>query len=194
MRLQKMKMPKKYKNKYRTTSHRKPNWDYSSDGAYFLTICTQHRSRNLGEITDGKMTLSNFGKIVDDEWQKSFEIRDELFCDEYIIMPDHMHAIVVLKNDSGDPPESAVNLHGRAILPPSPAFYRLPKSISSFLAGFKSAVNSKIDDYIDDNKLKIPKYNRKNHFFQPNYHDSIIHDDQSFQRVKNYIIANPKNW
>lgn len=187
-------LPKKYKNKYRITSHRKPHWDYSSDGAYFLTICTQHRARSLGEIVDGEMKLSNFGKIVDQEWQKSFEIRDELFCDEYIIMPDHMHAIVVLNNDSGNSAADMVQKHGRASQPPPPPFYRLPKSISSFLAGFKSAVNSKIDDYIDDNKLNIAKYNRKNHFFQPNYHDSIIHDNQSFQRVKNYIIANPKNW
>src|SRR5690606_16496231 len=44
---------------------------------------------------------------------------------------------------------------------------RLPKSISSFMAGFKSAVNSKIDDYIDEYQLKIPKYNRNNHFFNP---------------------------
>ena len=73
-----------------------------------------------------------------------------------------------------------VKTHGRASLrenaptsiqseqsSPSPKITRKPKSISSFIAGFKSAVNAKIDDYIDDHRLDIPKYNRDNHFFNP---------------------------
>jgi len=75
-----------------------------------------------------------------------------------------------------------------------PNFIRLPKSISSFIAGFKSAINSKIDDYIDENNLDIPKYNRNNHFFQPNYYDHIIRNNDEFKRIKNYIINNPQNW
>lgn len=53
-------------------------------------------------------------------------------------------------------------------------FYRKPKSISSFIAGYKSVINTKIDDYIDEHNLGMPKYNRNNHFFQPNYYDHII--------------------
>jgi putative transposase len=71
---------------------------------------------------------------------------------------------------------------------------RQPKSISSFMAGFKSAVNSKIDDYIDAHKLPIPKYNRNNHFFQANYHDHIIRNEIEYYIIENYIINNPKNW
>ncbi|MBK9508440.1 MAG: hypothetical protein IPO04_02705 [Cytophagaceae bacterium] len=71
---------------------------------------------------------------------------------------------------------------------------RQPKSISSFLAGFKSAVNSRIDDYIDQYQLNIPKYNRKNHFFQPNYHDQIVWDDRAYYYIKRYIQNNPLNW
>ncbi len=62
------------------------------------------------------------------------------------------------------------------------------------MAGFKSAVNTKIDDYIDDNNLDIPKYNRNNPFFQRDYHDRIIRNEAEFQRIKYYIINNPKNW
>ncbi|HCT69761.1 MAG TPA: hypothetical protein DF409_00460 [Bacteroidales bacterium] len=62
------------------------------------------------------------------------------------------------------------------------------------MAGFKSAVNSKIDDYIDQQNLNIPKYNRNNHFFQPNYYDHIIRNDQSYQTISEYIINNPANW
>ena len=71
---------------------------------------------------------------------------------------------------------------------------RLPKSISSFIAGFKSSVNTKIDDYIDEHHLDIPKYNRYNHFFQPNYHDHIIRNHCEYVDISNYIINNPINW
>lgn len=133
------------------------------------------------------MQLSDFGKIGDTEWRKSFEIRNELLCDEYIIMPNHLHAIIILNNDNdkiknmaddyGNNDDIAAQTHGRASLPSScdlpissdnpPSLHRLPKSISSFIAGFKSAVNSKIDDYIDENNSNIPKYKRNNHFFNP---------------------------
>ncbi len=71
---------------------------------------------------------------------------------------------------------------------------RLPKSISSFMAGFKSAVNTKIDDYIDEHQLNTSKYNKKNHFFQPNYHDHIIRNDREFGIIERYIVNNPMNW
>jgi putative transposase len=211
----------KFKNKYRIKSHRRPNWNYSVDALYFLTICTQNRECNLGSIIDKEMHLSEFGKIVETEWHKSFEIRNELFLHEFILMPNHLHTIVEI---------SSVDPNGRLDLPnghfrpspngnfdplsnghfdPTPNGYvkikpniklkshqpiRLPKSISSFVAGFKSAVNTKIDDYIDEYNLPIPKYNRKNHFFQPNYHDRIIRNIFEYHRIKKYIINNPANW
>ncbi len=208
----------KFKNRYRIASHRKPGWDYSSDGLYFITLVTQNRVCNLGEIVMDNVPsiqLSDFGKIVDTEWHKSFEIRNELFLDEYIIMPNHLHAIVVINNNEkmvvvdNDNVQfvdnRVVDTNGRSYLQtqtPSPSsqqisppqFYRLPKSISSFLAGFKSAVNTKIDDFIDANNLNIPKYNRNNHFFQPNYHDHIIRNEHSYFRISEYIVKNPSTW
>lgn len=182
-------MIEKYRNKYRIASHRKPNWDYSSNGMYFLTMVTQGRVCNLGKIVNANgivtMQLSDFGKMVSAEWFKSFDIRRELILDEFIIMPNHLHAIVIINS----PPTEET--HGRA---PLRAFDRPKKSISSFVAGFKSAVNSTVDDYIDANYLDIPKYNKKNHFFQANYHDHIIRNDVSYQRIKNYIVENPSKW
>ena len=86
-------MPEKFQNKYRIQSNGIPNWDYSGNGMYFITLVTQHRECNLGQIINDEMVLSGFGEIVNIEWNKSFEIRTELFCDEYIIMPNHLHAI-----------------------------------------------------------------------------------------------------
>jgi len=93
----------KFQNKYRVPSNRNPNWDYSGDGIYFLTIVTQHRECNLGKIVSLQqpspqpyIQMSDFGKIVEREWYKSFEIRDELFLHEFVIMPNHLHAIIEL--------------------------------------------------------------------------------------------------
>ena len=71
---------------------------------------------------------------------------------------------------------------------------RLSKSISSFIAWFKSALNTKIDDYMDTHQLNIPKYNKTNHFFQPNYHDHIIRNEWEYQRITHYILNNPSRW
>jgi REP element-mobilizing transposase RayT len=216
----------KFRNKYRIQSHRMPNWDYAGSGYYFITIVTQNRECNLGNIVNTSMILSDFGKIVENEWYKSFEIRSELFLDEFILMPNHLHAIIILEKIKNEKTTNMnglhgthgtgthgthVETHGRASLQspeqsikqsikPSieqstePIFIRKPKSISSFIAGFKSAIYSKIDDYIDENNLNIPKYNRNNHFFQPNYHDHIIRNNAEYKRIKNYIINNPLNW
>ena len=189
----------KFRGKYRIESNRLKGWNYAENGMYFLTIVTQNRECNLGNIENDEMILSCYGKIVESEWLKSFEIRNELFLDEFILMPNHLHAIVVLeklKNDHND--ENGlhgfhVETHGRASLPEYQP-NRLPKSISSFIGGLKSTVNTKIDDYIDENNLIIPKYNRNNHFFQSNYYDHIIRNDGEYQRIKNYIRNNPRNW
>ncbi len=202
----------KFKNKYRISSHRKPNWDYSADALYFLTIVTQNRECNLGKIIKSgggsiEMELSDFGKIVEQEWYKSFEIRSELFLHDFILMPNHLHTVVEIYNENRvDITTTIVETHGRVSLRSIPPIeptvlsikrnppIRLPKSISSFIAGFKSAVNTKIDDYIDNQHLTIPKYNRNNHFFQPNYHDHIIRNDFEYQAISNYIANNPLNW
>lgn len=198
----------KFQNKYRVESHRKPNWDYSADALYFLTMVTQNRECNLGEIETETMKLSDFGKIVETEWLKSFQIRNELILHESVIMPNHLHAIVEINNGKNGHCQ-LVEAHDRAPLPigndskiahelllsikrNNPI--RLPKSISSFIGGFKSAVNTSIDNFIDEHKLSIPKYNRNNHFFQPNYHDHIIRNHFEYHGIRNYIANNPKNW
>ncbi len=214
-------MAKKFQNKYRIASHRMPNWDYSGNGMYFITLVTQNRECVLGKIKSNKMILSDFGKIVNGEWNKSFEMRVELFCDEYMIMPNHLHAIVIInKFDNNNNTENLdgddiVETHGRASLradniiradnvtneikkinksDAKSIFKRKPKSISSFVAGFKSATNTKIDDFIDTNNLDIPKYNKNNHFWQTNYNDRVIRNKKEYYRIKQYIINNPAKW
>ena len=73
-------------------------------------------------------------------------------------------------------------------------FQRKPKSISSFVAGYKSVVLNKIDDYIDERQLPIQKFNRRNPLWQANYYDHIIRDGQAYKRIAEYIRMNPQKW
>lgn len=177
----------KFQNRYRIESHRKPGWNYADAGDYYITICIENMQCILGVVKDAKMELNDFGKIVQAELVKSIDIREELQLGEFVVMPNHIHAIIIL-NDIGNNANTA-ETHGRASVS-----VRRPKSISSFVAGFKSAVISAVDDFIDEQALDIPKYNRRNKFWQSNYHDHIIHDQSEYHRIAKYIGDNPQKW
>ena len=179
----------KFKNRYRIESHRKPGWNYADAGDYFITICIENMRCILGVVKDGKMLLNDFGKIVQSELIKSADIRKELQLGEFIVMPNHIHAIIILDGIENDANAAhTVESHGRAPVQHDGQIpYRRPKSISSFVAGFKSAVISAVDDLIDEQNLDIPKYNRRNKFWQSNYNDHIIRNQPEYHRIAKYI-------
>ncbi len=196
-------MEKKFKNKYRILSNRLRGWDYSSNGHYFITIVTAYRENLFGEITNGEMILNDIGKIIENEFFKSFEIRKELYLGRFVIMPNHLHAIIILDNTNdgsynietygkiGETHGRDVETHGRASLP---QFIRRPKSISSFVAGFKSSSVNRINEWMDLKGLYSGKFNRTNPLWQANYHDHIIRNKKEYQNIALYIENNPTNW
>ena len=86
-------------DKYRIDSARLPGHDYSRDGYYFVTICTYEQEIFFGDVVDGEMVLNDMGKIVANEWQKTEIIRTNVFLDEWIVMPNHLHGILKIDND-----------------------------------------------------------------------------------------------
>ena len=82
--------------KHHRRSIRLKGYDYSQPGRYFITICTYQRICLFGEIVNDKMILNSFVKIVDEEWQRTARIRPNIECDAYIIMPNHMHGIIII--------------------------------------------------------------------------------------------------
>ncbi|MFB6307211.1 MAG: transposase [Flavobacteriales bacterium] len=179
----------KYRNKFRVLSARAQWWNYGNDGAYFITVCTAKRKCLFGFIDNKKMILSPLGQIVQQEWDRSFEIRTELFCEEFILMPNHLHAILRIdKQGENNPP---VETHGSASLPNDHISrqhgiaYREKKSISSFIAGFKSKATSRINNYRNKPGLSV---------WQPRFHDHIIRNDIEYQFIARYIRNNPANW
>jgi putative transposase len=218
-------MPGKFQNKYRIPSARWQEWDYSSEGLYFITINVVNHECLFGTISDKEMYLSEFGQIAADEWNKSFEIRKELFCDTYVIMPNHIHAILRIENHvetHGSASENAntnantnpyiVETHGRAsencnasdctsdIVQPIETHssaslrsrrngngiaFREPKSISSFVGGFKSAVTTRINTLQQTKGKPV---------WQERFHDHVIRDYEEFRRIGAYIDSNIENW
>ncbi len=89
-------MTEKFKNKYRIPSARLQNWDYGWDGAYFITICTEHRKCYFGDIVDEKMQLSHAGIIADIIWCEIKNHAKNIKMGAYKIMPNHMHGILIL--------------------------------------------------------------------------------------------------
>jgi putative transposase len=77
-------------------STRLKGFDYSQPGYYFITICTVQHECIFGEINKNKMCLNKFGKIAETEWLKTPRLRDHIKLDEYIIMPNHLHGIVII--------------------------------------------------------------------------------------------------
>ncbi len=163
-------------------SIRLQGYDYSQTGIYFVTICTHQRQCLFGEIRNGKMIFNQIGKIVSQEWLKSAEIRQEIILDEWIIMPNHLHEIVAI--------DKKENFQGEdyfkgASLPPLQEDKRKPKSLSSFIGGFKSSVTKRIKPICDHPNPVI---------WQRNYYESIVRDENQLNQIRQYIINNPQKW
>lgn len=96
-----------FNNKYRVESTRLKGWDYTSSGLYFITINTYKMKIFFGNVLNGEMILNEAGKIVDEEWKKTCELRNNVILDEYQVMPNHFHGIIALtKKSSHSIPET----------------------------------------------------------------------------------------
>ena len=82
-------------------SIRLSGYDYSQSGMYFITICSHGKLAIFGNIIAKKLLLSEIGKIVNNEWQKTATIRRNIELDDYVIMPNHLHGIITIINDNG---------------------------------------------------------------------------------------------
>ena len=157
------------------------NFDYSSVGAYFVTICTQDRKRILSEIVkdnsnivgDGaldvpKVQLTHIGKIVE-KYILSTEKIPNVYVDQYVIMPDHLHLIIIIKS-------GAINSNNACgtSRAPSPTNEMIPRIVSTF----KRFCNKDIG------------YN----IFQRSYSEHIIRDQNDYETQRKYIYENPLRW
>src|SRR5919109_4323497 len=98
-----------YKDKYRIETTRLKEWDYSSNGYYFVTICTKDRECVFGNIIDGKMELLEIGEIAKQYWLEIPKHFQNVKLDKFVIMPNHVHAIVIIENDKNKNCRDSIN-------------------------------------------------------------------------------------
>jgi putative transposase len=178
----------KYQNKYRIPSARWQDWDYAWDGAYFITICTQNREHYFGEIIENKMVLSNAGTIADILWYEIKNHAKNIELDEFVVMPNHIHGILILRGNGADngtlETRHALSLQNDDELSPGQKRFQNQgkNTISSIMGSYKSAVTKHC------HRLGLE------FGWQPRFHDHIIRNDESYINIQNYIRKNPSNW
>jgi REP element-mobilizing transposase RayT len=214
----------RFGNKYRIPSIRSKNWDYGGNGKYFITICTENKIGWFGEIKNGVLKLSDIGKYAHQCWMDIPKHFPFVHLDEFVIMPNHVHGIIVIdkpnvircgntnekrygnendirhgnenvetqnfaslqsdfQNESGCQNESRSNPISN---PQNPSnkniFGPQSKNLASVIRGFKTGVT------MYARKL-YPVFE-----WQPRFYEHIIHDCDSLQKIRYYIIHNPENF
>ena len=175
--------------------YRLPDYDYSEEGNYFVTICTFNREEYFGKIIKDKMILVDGGKIVDDIWKEIPNKFENVKLDVYQIMPDHFHGIIkICRNLIHQIPKEKNFINppaGRAGEIPTIEFKsgirNNPMELKSVSLGriirwFKGRTRFEIEKVIPSFK------------WQSRFYDRIIRDDKEFYFISEYIENNPLNW
>ncbi len=173
-------------------------YDYSSSGAYFVTVCTRNRECLFGEIKDGQMVLNEYGKIVENEWLKTFDVRKNVRLDYYVVMPNHFHGILVLSENVGATRRVAqnynnnINYTGNGCIPmKNRAFQRnaptglKSNTIGAIIGQFKSVVTKQINQIRATPGIPV---------WQRNYYEHIVRNDIDLNLIHKYILDNPLRW
>jgi putative transposase len=193
-------MNEKFNGKYRIPSARLQNWDYSSDAAYFITICCKNRNHFFGECEDGKMKLSTPGAIIQGFWYEISKHFPFVTLGEFIVMPNHIHGVLILNKERYN---AHLDVETRQCLvstntkitdttPPNVdktigqnRFQNQGKdTVSSIIGSYKSVCSKHI-------RIAFPTLEFG---WQARFWDNIIRDGQSFENISQYIINNPKTW
>ena len=161
-------------------------YDYSQEGGYFVTICTKDRACLFGTIVENKMQLNETGRFVDDCWKQIPTHFPRVILDEYKIMPNHVHGIIMIEGNVGvqnlEPLQKS--LREPTHEPPENKFQHIiPNSMGSIVRGFKIGVT------------KWFRQNTREHVvWQRNFYEHIIRNDDSLNRIREYILYNPIRW
>ena len=160
-------------------SVRLKDYNYSNAGAYFITICTHEGERLFGKIKDEEMLLNEIGQIAYNEWLKTPEIRHNVTLVVFTIMPNHMHGILLLEETIKTPNVAVNNMS----VPTLPKFRSPSNNIGAIVRGYKSAVTKQAN-----------LMNFGGSVWQRNFHEHIIRDEASYQKISAYIIDNVATW
>ena len=195
-----------YKDKYRIESTRLHHYDYSRNGYYFVTICTHQKHCYFGKIVDVQMRLSQVGKIAQKHWQDIPNHFNGVYIDKYVIMPNHVHGIIVINQSHKSHKPGKSDQPGRDV-----ACYvstndtnnanNTDKTDNDDLYQKMSRLSPKsgsLGVIIRSYKSSVTRWCRQNDdnifCWQPRFYENIIRDEKSLNNIRRYIINNPKKW
>ena len=151
---------------------------YTEEGAYFITICTHKRKCTLAKMIDNEVCLNNWGRVVESEWLQTAILRPYVSLDAHVVMPNHFHAILFLQGQERATQRVAPTGkdHPTGLM---------PRSIGAIVGQFKSQVTKQL--HSTGRKSKEP-------FWQRNYYEHAIRDEDDPNRIREYIQNNPIRW
>jgi putative transposase len=153
-------------------SLRRKDYNYSTPGGYFVTICCKDQGHRFGKITDGIMHLNPLGRIAHDEWLKLPQRFPHITLKEFVIMQNHMHGIIFINSCSENGDDSLSK----------------PATLGEMIGAYKSLVNHHCHKLFKRHDQVMGK------LWHRNYFERIIQDDLAYQRIAAYIVNNPKAW
>ena len=159
---------------YQRRSMRLKEYDYSNPGAYFVTVVTYHRMNIFGTIDHGIVQMSQIGRIVEKTWLEIPSHFPLATPDAYVIMPNHIHGILIINNHVEATHASPLPTNKRKIQP-----------LGMIVGSFKSSVTKRVHEAGLFTQEKI---------WQRNYYDHIIRDEDDYCKICEYIEFNPINW
>ncbi len=182
----------KFRGKYRIASARLPGWDYATAAAYFVTVCTGDHHPFFGHISNRVMHRSALGQMAWDIWDLIPSQFPHCTLDAFVVMPDHIHGIVVIgdRGDDGIDRRDAINrvstVNTGESLPTAPGGVTQhhnpmlsPHSLSRVMRWYKGRCTH-------DMRLLRPDFG-----WQPRFYDRIIRNDKELQAFRYYIQTNP---
>ena len=172
-------------------SIRLKGYDYASSGLYYITICTQDRECNLGEVKNGPMVLSDFGVIAQRCWDEICDHFDNVGLDEHVIMPNHVHGVIIIRDNSRrdevtsslrDPITDNVISSLRNDSRTKPRRFPTLGQIVAFY------------EYRSTKLINLIRVAPGTRFWQRNYHEHIIRDSGDLALIRAYIANNVHAW
>lgn len=183
--------------------NRLKGYDYTQYGWYFITICAKNREHFFGEIINHEMRLSTIGKITKKCWQEIPMHFPDAQLDEWTIMPNHIHGIIVIKNStvgnnnycsqyycSKHYCSKIIGRNKNFCSLQSPWQTKWARSLSSIVRGFKIGVTKWHNENNINNNDRYPVQ----FSWQKSFYDHIIRDEKSLFNIRKYIANNPLKW
>jgi len=162
-------------------------YDYTTPGAYFVTICAEDRRRLFGTVVNGRMALNDAGRMVQTVWNELPAHYPGVATDAFVVMPDHIHGIVRLV---GAGPRACPAGEGQARGPAPTTTDVKPMSLPDVVHRFKTLTTKRYVDGVA--QCGWPRFPGR--VWQRNYYEIIVRDAAALANIRAYIRNNPANW